>query len=180
MKFSLLPYLISLLVLSCNNAENTTDANNSVMTQEQKEERNKEAALESVRGFNNKDVDAIMKYADSGMVDYGDGSMAPLKNIDTARYWLQQWLHAVPDIKGEYLLAVADGDYVMVYGEWSGTWKNDLMGMKATGKSFKVNDVDIFKFNDAGKMIEHRNVQSNATVAAQVGMSMPDQQKQNK
>jgi hypothetical protein len=54
------------------------------------------------------------------------------------------------------------------------------MGMKATGKSFKVNDVDIFKFNDAGKMIEHRNVQSNATVAAQVGMSMPDQQKQNK
>jgi predicted ester cyclase len=179
MKFLLVPSLIAILMLSCNNAENATDADDSVMTQEQKEERNKEAALESVRGFNNKDVDAIMKYADSSMVDYGDGSMPPLKNVDTARYWLQQWLQAVPDIKGEYLLAVADGDYVMVYGEWSGTWKNDLMGMKATGKSFKVNDVDIFKFNDAGKMIEHRNVQSNATVGAQVGMTMPDQQKQN-
>jgi predicted ester cyclase len=67
----------------------------------------------------------------------------------------------------------------MVYGEWSGTWKGDLMGMKATGKTFKINDVDIFKFNDAGKMIEHRSVQSGATLGAQIGMPIPGQQQQN-
>ncbi|MBA2328394.1 MAG: ester cyclase [Flavisolibacter sp.] len=171
--------LISVLILSCNNAETTADADNSVLTQEQKEERNKEAALESVRAFNEKNVDVIMKHVDSSMVEYGDGSMPPLKNIDSSRYMLQAWLQAVPDIKGEYLLAVADGDYVMVYGEWSGTWKGDLMGMKASGKSFKVNDVDIFKFNDAGKMIEHRSVQSGATLGAQIGMPIPGQQQQN-
>ena len=71
------------------------------------------------------------------------------------------------------MFAVADGDYVIVYGTWTGTWKNDFMGMKATGKSFKVNDADIFKFNDAGKMMEHRSVQSMKTIAMQIGMKMP-------
>jgi predicted ester cyclase len=51
------------------------------------------------------------------------------------------------------------------------------MGMKATGKAFKIKDVDIFKFNDAGKIIEHRAVQSNETMARQLGMPMPEPKK---
>lgn len=66
----------------------------------------------------------------------------------------------------------------MVYGTWSGTWKGDLMGMKATVKSFKVKDVDIFKFNDAGKVIEHRDVQSMNELSRQLGVKMPTQQQQ--
>lgn len=83
------------------------------------------------------------------------------------------WFAAIPDLKGDNIMAAADGDHVMVCGDWSGTWKNDFMGMKATGKSFKVKDVDIFKFNDAGKIIEHRSVQSHETMDRQTGMSMP-------
>ena len=68
-----------------------------------------------------------------------------------------------------------DGDYVIVYGAWSGTWKNDMMGMKATGKSFKATDVDIFKFDNARKIIEHRGVQSLNELGREIGMKMPKQ-----
>jgi hypothetical protein len=33
-----------------------------------------------------------------------------------------------------------------------------MMGIKATGKSSKTRDTDIFKFNDEGKVVEHRSV----------------------
>ena len=54
----------------------------------------------------------------------------------------------------------------------SGTFKAELMGMKPTGKSFKVKDVDIYTFNDDGKITEHRSVQSMATMLSQVGAKM--------
>jgi hypothetical protein len=37
------------------------------------------------------------------------------------------------------------------------------MGIKPTGKSFKYRDVDLFTFNDAGQITEHRSVQSGKT-----------------
>ena len=44
----------------------------------------------------------------------------------------------------------------------------EFMGMKPTGKSFKLKDVDLFTFNDAGKITEHRSVQSSQTYINQV------------
>ncbi len=82
-------------------------------------------------------------------------------------------MNAFPDYKGTNFLAVADGDVVMVYAEWTGTWKNDFKGMKATGKSFKMYEVDIFKLSNQGKVIEHREIQSIATIAKQVDMPIP-------
>jgi hypothetical protein len=46
------------------------------------------------------------------------------------------------------------------------------MGMKPTGKSFKVKDVDLFTFNDEGKITEHRSVQSGKTMMDMVGAKM--------
>ena len=68
---------------------------------------------------------------------------------------------------------MADGDKVIVYGEWSGTFKNDYMGMKATNKSFKINDVDIFTFNDDGKITSHRSIMPYSVSMQQVGARMP-------
>jgi predicted ester cyclase len=137
-----------------------------------KQERNKQTALESIRGFEQKNVDSILKNVDSNSVEYGDGSMAPVRGVDSVRKMMTMWLAAIPDYRGSNFLVTADSNHVMVYGEWSGTWQNDLMGMKATGKSFKANDVDIFTFNDEGKITEHRNVQSMNTIAMQLGMPM--------
>jgi predicted ester cyclase len=85
---------------------------------------------------------------------------------------MKGWLDAFPDYKGENLMAIADGDKVAVLRDWSGTFKKDFMGMKATGKIFKAKDVDIFTFNDAGKITKHRSVQSMTTLMQQLGVPM--------
>ncbi len=173
------------LLYSCNdkNADGTSTTDSSSMNSttmndaESKEERNKQTALASIDGFNKRDVNVTLKDVDNDAMEYGDGSMEPVKGRDSVRKWMEAWFAAVPDVKADNVMAAADGDHVMVYSETSGTWKNDFMGMKATGKAFKIKDVDIFKFNDAGKIIEHRAVQSNETMARQLGMPMPEPKK---
>jgi predicted ester cyclase len=183
-------FVVSIMVLSliaCNDSStkhastasndsfNNPAASSTSNSEEAKEERNKQTALASVRGFSTGDVDVILKDWHSGVVDYGDGSMPPIKGLDSAKTGLRTWIGGIKDFNVSDLVAVADGDLVMVYGTWRGTWKGDIMGMKATGKSFKANDVDIFKFNDSGKIVEHRGVQSMNELARQLGMKMPTQ-----
>ena len=73
-------------------------------------------------------------------------------------------------MKGENLHYASGGDWVVVWGEWSATWKGDFAGQKATGKSFRVQIADIFKFNEAGKITEPRGTQSSDDMARQIGM----------
>ncbi len=68
--------------------------------------------------------------------------------------------HSIEGYKGENLRYYADGDYVLVHGDWSGIFKNDLMGLKATGQPIKFKDVDIFKLNEEGKVTEHSSIQN--------------------
>ena len=182
-KFFLIATVVLVFVACNDNTASTasgTTTDSTTTSPEDKEERNKETALASLKAFSGTNVsaDSVFANADKDIIDYNTGEMPPSKGIDSSKAGLQSWLAAVPDYKGSDFMAVADGDYVMVYGTWTGTWKNDFMGMKATGKSFKVNDVDIFKFNDAGKMIEHRGVQSINEVARQIGMQMSEPPKQ--
>jgi hypothetical protein len=48
-----------------------------------------------------------------------------------------------------------------------------MMGQKATDKPFRKKDVEIFRFNNDGKISEHHSVQSFCEVARQIGMKMP-------
>ena len=129
-------------------------------SQESKEERNKTTAMRVIDGYNNRNTNEIFASIDSGYTEYGEGSMPPAHFTDSMKINMQVFMDAFPDLKGTDFITVADGDYVIVYGTWSGTWKKDFMGMKATGKPFKVRDADIYKFNEEGKIIEHRGVQS--------------------
>ena len=187
MKKILFFIVIAMTIISCadnNNASTnsaiSSDSASSSMSQEAKEERNKEVALACQRTFETgrANVDSIVKDAAPDFIDYNTGEMPPTRGLDRSKAFLQQLLNAFPDYKLTDPVAVADDDYVMVYGTWSGTWKNDFMGMKATNKSFKYTDVDIFKFNDEGKIIEHRAVQSMNEMSRQIGMIMPEAPKQ--
>jgi len=134
--------------------------------------KNKATALASVEAFSSGNVDAMLKDCASDVVDYGDGSSAPVKNLDSIKMGIKTWLAAFPDYKAENIMALADGNHVVVFADWSGTFKAALMGMKPTGKSFKIKDADLFTFNDAGKITEHRGVQSFNTILEQVGGKM--------
>lgn len=175
-KVQLLAFAACLFFAACNDGANNTVADSSntsgdttKMTQEDKEERNKRVALESINAINAHNVDGVLKDATPDGIDYGEGSQPPVKGIDSIKVGIKMFLDAFPDYKGDNLQAVADGDYVFVYGDWTGTFKNDIMGTKATGKSFKIRDVDIFKFNDEGKITEHRAIMPWSAVMQQVG-----------
>jgi predicted ester cyclase len=140
---------------------------------ESKSERNKKIIMASFDAMASHNVSDMLKDCAADCVDYGDGSMPPVKGRDSIAKMLNEWMTAFPDNKGSDLKYVADGDWVMVWGDWSGTWKGDFMGMKASNKSYKMKDVDIFKLNDAGQVVEHHNVQSPNTMMMQVGMHPP-------
>ena len=174
----------SLMMVACNSdkKDESTDKKETAASENKdattsasaKAEKNRQTALASVKAFNAHDVDAIMKDAAADAVDYGDGSMAPTKSADSVKAAIKAWMASFPDVKGENLEAFSneDGSKVVVIGEWSGTFKNDFMGMKATGKSYKLWDGDLFTFNDEGKMTSHRSIQSNMTPMMQVGAKM--------
>jgi predicted ester cyclase len=145
----------------------------STSSAEEKEERNKQTALAISRDVGRGNIDSAFVHVATDMTDYGDGMGPVIKNKDTVIAMIKGLIAAFPDYKGDNFEAVSDGDRVYVYGDWSGTFKNDFMGMKATGKSFKVKDVDIFKFNDNGEIIEHRSIMPISFIMTQVGATPP-------
>jgi len=161
-------FCCSLLLLtacdtSTKNETANTDTDSSALannSEESKEERNKQITMESVRAVNNNNPDEALKSFDADAIDYYDGSGPPMKGLDSIKAFVKMWMNNMEGYKVENLEAVADGNKVLVYGDWSGTFKGDFMGMKVAGKKFKAKDVDIFTFNDQGKITEHRSIQS--------------------
>lgn len=135
--------------------------------------RNKQTAINSNDAFNKKDVDAIFKDCAADFVDYGNSESKAMKNIDSLKTNMKSFFVAFPDFKVENLQAVAQGDTVIVTGDWSGTFKSAYMKMKPTQKSFKASDADIFTFNKDGKMTSHRSIQAQATYFVQLGIPIP-------
>ena len=166
------------IATACNTSSSTvatTDTSSSSMSSSNNDmlERNKQTALAASGAVASHDADAVFKDAAADYTEYSDGSSAPVKGVDSSKKFFQTFLTAFPDIKGENLTAIAEGNQVAVFGDWSGTFKGELMGMKPTGKSFKFKDVDLYTFNDEGKITEHRSVQSMVTLLSQVGATMP-------
>lgn len=177
MIFSL--FTASLLITACNNDKKEEPADKketmSSMT-DSKAEKNKQTALASVMAINSHDADAVLKEAAPGCMDVGDGSMPPTKGVDSIKMFLKTWFTAFPDVKGEDFEAMSntDGSRVIVLASWSGTFKNDFMGMKPTGKSYsKIKDADIFTFDENGKVTSHGFIQNNMTYMNAVGAMMP-------
>ena len=83
--------------------------------------------------------------------------------------FFEQWLAAIPDMKGKIEELIASGDKVCIRSTFSGTQTGELMGMPATGKPFSIGSMDILRVQD-GKCIEHWGVQDTAGMMMQVGL----------
>jgi steroid delta-isomerase-like uncharacterized protein len=99
----------------------------------------------------------------SGMADGHEG----FKRV------LGGFFEAFPDLHLEVQFTTTDDDRVMFYLSTTGTHRGPLMGMAPTGKTFKVNGVDIFRFNDEGKISVHWGVFDTFGMLAQLGLVPP-------
>jgi predicted ester cyclase len=169
-----LPVVIGMVYLSstygCKSNSGGTTTTDSTATMAAK---NRQTALAVDIAVSKHDPDGVVKDCTADVVDYADGSMKAAKGPDSVKAGIKEFFAAFPDVKGENLVAAAQGDTVIVTGDWSGTFKGDMGPIKATGKPFKVTDADIYVFNKQGKIISHRSVQSMNTYLASAGATMP-------
>ena len=166
--------LIAISLASCNNGGSSAPATADTTSKApamSKEERNTNTIKTDMVAMNNHDMAKMKNDASPDFVEYGDGSMPPVKG-DSAWTMFSQWMNAFPDMKAENSVYTASGDWVMAWSDYSCTFKGDLMGIKATGKSCKFKDVDIFKFDDSGKVLEHHNVYPSGAMMMQCGVDM--------
>jgi ketosteroid isomerase-like protein len=165
---------ISLLIVACNDEKKTGEGENKEMTMsssaENKQERNKTVVKASLESFMKGDLDGTFKDVTGDFVDYADGSTQPMRNMDTLKNFIKMLKESIENYKGDNLQYFVDGDYVLVTGEWGGTFQKDLMGIKATGKPVRFKDVDMFKLNEQGKITEHSSVQNIGAVLMTAGM----------
>jgi steroid delta-isomerase-like uncharacterized protein len=86
----------------------------------------------------------------------------------TAR-WLRR---AFPDYHAEVHELVADGDLIVGRLTVSGTHQSDFMGMPATGRSFSVQHLHMYRVEE-GKLAEHWACRDDLGQLAQLGL-LPD------
>lgn len=167
-----------LFLASCNDGgtvAGVTTIDSTSIKKEAKEQRNKNAAMACIEAVQKLEAEQSYKDFAQDYIEYGDGTMPSMKGLDSNKAMTKAFLGSMEHLKGSNIHAVADGDQVMVFGEYEGKFKSDFMGMKTAGKSFKFKDIDIYKFNDDGKVVEHRSVQNSLTIMAQMGLQPPKQ-----
>jgi ketosteroid isomerase-like protein len=175
MKRLLLISSIVFFFIACENKNGNNTASNNDKTDsskaekmESKEDRNKKIIKDAMAALNDHSIEKMVGYMSDDVVDYGDGMGRSVKGKDSIRTNMMMFFNAFPDFKGSDLRYFADGDHVVVLGEYSGTFKKDLGKMKATNKSFKFPDADVFTLTDDGKISSHRYIQPDATLFGQV------------
>ena len=137
------------------------------------EAKNETAAKALYGSFDKKDDKAFLgSFADeSTLADYTRHE--DLKGKDVPKKWWAEVYKSFPDLKVSVTDSMAIGDYVISEIEVSGTFKGDYQGMKATGKSGKVHQLNVLKFNKDGKIAWSGIWGSRAEAASAYGVPMP-------
>lgn len=136
-------------------------------------EQNKANYLKVMEGLNAKSFAALEQHC---IADFQDNfppgflEATGLKGLAASKAFLQSMFTTFPDLKFDLKEVVADDKTVLAYIVMSGTMKGEFMGMEPTGKSFKLDTVDIMWFNAKGKAIRHLGVQDMLDFSEQLGL----------
>ncbi len=142
------------LITACKNNEQTSPSSGdlAIIKQDSLDKRNKQIALGCIHAFDSGDLDYIISHHAKDHVNYGEGK--PVRGIDPTTTELRKVRSMLKEWKSSNELAVADNNYVFVYQNFDASLKAD-----PTGKTHHFRAVEIFKFNEDGKIIQHTAVQ---------------------
>ncbi|MEP7232076.1 MAG: nuclear transport factor 2 family protein [Ginsengibacter sp.] len=151
-KYFFLLSATSVILFACGadtNKQAATNDDSLEMAQHKKDERNKSIALKCIRAYAAHDSEFILANNANDVVNiYGD--QPPIHGIDSCRIVLRQAFNTIKEYKPGYQHALADSNYVFVFLYADASYK------KETADHAKM--VEIFKFNDVGKIIMHTAV----------------------
>jgi steroid delta-isomerase-like uncharacterized protein len=135
--------------------------------------RNREVVLRFFEAYNQRDEDVLRDCLAEGLVSHaipeelGRGREALLE-------FLQLSFDAFPDLRNDVLDVVVDGDLVAVRTGVRGTHRHEFLGIPASGNTLALEDAHFFRFDDAGRVVEHWNYYDNLAVLQQLGVLPED------
>lgn len=152
-KYFLLLGVMSIFLFACGNNHNkqATASNDSPeMAQYKKDQRNKAIAIQCIRAYAASDSEFILAQNANDVINTYEGQ-PPIHGIDSCRIVLRQAFNTMKEYKPSNQYALADSNYVFVFQYVDGSLRNDP-------KTYHTKQVEIFKFTDEGKIIEHTAV----------------------
>jgi len=135
--------------------------------------QNKETTKKILAAIDAGDLDAFSKYVSPSVKEhmpFPPGMPSDLSDFELAKMLIAGYHTAFPDSKTEVQRMVAEGDMVVVHSIYTGTNKGEFMGMPATNKAVRVEQVDIIRFDASGKGVEHWAVIDQLTMLQQLGV----------
>jgi steroid delta-isomerase-like uncharacterized protein len=103
--------------------------------------------------FNAGNAAAADRFIARDYVEHSPFSGQP-RTLDGFKKGFTQHKRAFPNLRFQVEDMIAEGDRVMARWVVTGTHRGAFMGMKPTGRSFRVNGVDIIRLSK-GKAVEH-------------------------
>lgn len=119
--------------------------------------------------FNQRNFDAVQDLVAPDMVEHEAMPEGAPTGIDGMRMMLNMTLRAFPDFRVTFQHLIAEEDKVVVSMIWTGTHEGEFMGIPATGNTFSMNVIDIFRVQE-GKLVEHWGVTDMMAMMQQLGV----------
>jgi predicted ester cyclase len=132
-------------------------------------EENKATTMKFVERVNQGDLTVVDEIFDPGYVDHETMPGVP-PTREGLKQMFKMFLKAFPDMKITVLHLVAEGDWVVIHHLSTGTNKGDFMGMPATGRTVRYDEMHLVRFAN-GKVVEHWGVEDAMTMMQQLGLA---------
>jgi predicted ester cyclase len=118
--------------------------------------------------FNRGDLSAVDDYFLPGFVDHAPWPGHPA-DVAGFKAGLAEMRKSFPDLHVTVERTVAEGDLLAVHHGMSGSQLGEFMGAPASGKSFRIEAIDIVRMID-GRIAEHWGLIDTAAMAGQLGL----------
>jgi steroid delta-isomerase-like uncharacterized protein len=119
-----------------------------------------ESFIEEV--FNNHDISATEKYF---------AKENPPIGSEGFRQSLSAQFKAFPDIQAKIEHIVAENDLVVVFLNFTGTYRGEFQGMPATNKKINIRSADLYRIENE-KIVEHWDVVDQLNLLQQTGATL--------
>ena len=134
-------------------------------------EENKATIRRFIDGWNNRDWAAVLDTVNDNFVDHAAlPGTSPGK--DGIVPGLELFCRAFPDLHFTIENLIAEGDKLAGYGVLTGTNQGEMFGIPPTGKSIRVESLDLVRFEN-GKQSEHWGLFDQMGMMVQLGLVPP-------
>lgn len=132
-------------------------------------EENKAAAWAMIDAINARNLDALDGVMAENVVRHSQSTSGiEVTSLDDMKSFLRSDFAVVPDSKQTCPTMIAEGDYVAVWCEYTGTQQGPMGPFPATGKPLNLDFAGFLRFEE-GKIAEMWVVWDNLTALTQLG-----------